>query len=59
MPAHLARNENENSLGSGNGSSNLDSDNDNRSFLIQDAIEHNIAQSLQEDDHDMPSNDEN
>eukprot|EP00957_Ditylum_brightwellii_P036116 2736083-Ditylum_brightwellii.AAC.1 len=28
-------------------------------FLIQDAIEHNMAQLSQEDDHDMPSDEEN
>eukprot|EP00957_Ditylum_brightwellii_P073064 5552526-Ditylum_brightwellii.AAC.1 len=44
MPAQLARNENKNLLGIGNGGSNLDGDDDDRSFLIQDAIEHSMAQ---------------
>eukprot|EP00957_Ditylum_brightwellii_P119174 9090773-Ditylum_brightwellii.AAC.1 len=59
MPAQPARNENKNSVKIGNGGGDLDSDNDGRYFLIQDAIEHNMAQILQEDDHVMPSDDEN
>eukprot|EP00957_Ditylum_brightwellii_P022531 1700143-Ditylum_brightwellii.AAC.1 len=52
-------NENENLIKIGNGSSDLKSDDDNRSFLIQDAIEHSLVQSLQEDDHIMPFDDKN
>eukprot|EP00957_Ditylum_brightwellii_P184714 14068710-Ditylum_brightwellii.AAC.1 len=57
MSAQSARNENENVLGIGNGGSNLDSDKDNSSFLIQGTIDHNMAQSLQEDYHTMPYDD--
>eukprot|EP00957_Ditylum_brightwellii_P031620 2398386-Ditylum_brightwellii.AAC.1 len=59
MLAQLARTENENLLRIRNGGGNLDSGNDDCSFLIQAAIEHNMAQSLQEDDHVMSSSDEN
>eukprot|EP00957_Ditylum_brightwellii_P119417 9110203-Ditylum_brightwellii.AAC.1 len=50
MPAQLARNENENLVKIGNDSGNLNSDDDVCSLLIQGAIEHNLTQSLQEDD---------
>eukprot|EP00957_Ditylum_brightwellii_P197150 15020937-Ditylum_brightwellii.AAC.1 len=59
MLAQPARNEKENLIEIGNGSSNFDGDNDNSSFLIQDTIEHNMAQTLQENDHAMPSDEEN
>eukprot|EP00957_Ditylum_brightwellii_P106668 8137653-Ditylum_brightwellii.AAC.1 len=58
MLAQPARNENKNLIGIGNGGGNFDSNNDNSSFLIQDTNEHNMAQSLQEDDHVMPSDEE-
>eukprot|EP00957_Ditylum_brightwellii_P150664 11471586-Ditylum_brightwellii.AAC.1 len=54
MPTQPARNENENLIEIGNGGSNFDGNNYNSSFLIQDAIEHNMAQSLQGGDHGMP-----
>eukprot|EP00957_Ditylum_brightwellii_P000237 18449-Ditylum_brightwellii.AAC.1 len=50
MPTQSPRNENENSVKIGNGSGKLNGDNDSCSFIIQDAIEHNLAQSLQEED---------
>eukprot|EP00957_Ditylum_brightwellii_P091289 6951348-Ditylum_brightwellii.AAC.1 len=59
MLTQLARNENENMLEIGNGGGDLDGDNEDCPFLIQGAIEHNTAQSLQKDDHVMPSDDEN
>eukprot|EP00957_Ditylum_brightwellii_P070252 5337231-Ditylum_brightwellii.AAC.1 len=59
MPAQPSRNEKENLNETGNGGGNFDSDDDDRSFLIQDAIEYNMAQLLQEDDHIMPSDEEN
>eukprot|EP00957_Ditylum_brightwellii_P101067 7702887-Ditylum_brightwellii.AAC.1 len=59
LPEQPPRNENENSVKIGNGDIDLNSDNDDHSFLIQDAIKQNLAQPLQEDEHIMPSDNEN
>eukprot|EP00957_Ditylum_brightwellii_P088255 6723471-Ditylum_brightwellii.AAC.1 len=59
MSAQPARNEKENLIEIRNGSGNVDGNNDDRSFLIQDTIEHNMAQLSQEEDHVMPSDEEN
>ena len=59
MPAQPSRNEKENMDEIGNGGGDFDGDDDDRSFLIQDAIEHNMDQISQEDDHAMPSDEEN
>eukprot|EP00957_Ditylum_brightwellii_P201822 15327364-Ditylum_brightwellii.AAC.1 len=59
MPAQPARNEKENLNEIGNDGGNFDGDNDGRSFLIQDTIEHNMAQLSQDDDHAMPSDEKN
>eukprot|EP00957_Ditylum_brightwellii_P034501 2616297-Ditylum_brightwellii.AAC.1 len=59
MPAQPARNEKENLNEIGNGNGNFDSEDDDCSFLIQDTIEHKMAQLLQENDHVKPSDEEN
>ena len=59
MPAQPSRNEKENMHEIGNGGGDFDGDDDDCSFLIQDAIEHNMAQLSQEDDYAMPSDEEN
>eukprot|EP00957_Ditylum_brightwellii_P099616 7587813-Ditylum_brightwellii.AAC.1 len=59
MPAQPSRNEKENLNEIGNGGGDFDGNDGNRSFLIQDAIEHNMVQLSQEDDHAMPFDEEN